>query len=404
MHVVELSYMYPSPRHPTSGVFIERQARELARLVGVDVVSPVPWAPRPLWSLSPRWRGYGRQPRESRCQGVRVHHPRYLQPVGQWSIPFAGVTMAVGARPLLARLVRSRGVDVIHAHNLLPEGLAGVLLGRWLDRPVVCTLHGTDVGRVPFHDRMARGAARLVARACDAFTSVAPALVERLRELGPVRGPALTVPYGVDIERFQPRDRGAARRRLGLAPEGPLVVYAGLLIARKGVDVLLEAVAHVAARRPDLRLVCVGGSAERDDRTRALAAQAGALGIGDRVAFVGPRPHDEMPLWLAAADVFALASRHEGFPNVVREAIACGTPCVATALPGLPETLGPECARLVAPDDAAAFAAALEDALAREWDRAAIRRRALEWGWERSARDTLDVLVAATQRRTAAVA
>jgi glycosyltransferase involved in cell wall biosynthesis len=148
----------------------------------------------------------------------------------------------------------------------------------------------------------------------------------------------------------------------------------------------------------------VGGSAERDDRTAALVSQARDLGIAERVAFVGPRPHDEMPLWLAAADVFALASRHEGFPNVVREAIACGTPCVATALPGLPETLGPECARLVAPDDPDAFAAALEDALGRRWDRAAIRQRALAWRWERSAQDTLEVLVAASRRRLAAVA
>jgi glycosyltransferase involved in cell wall biosynthesis len=140
--------------------------------------------------------------------------------------------------------------------------------------------------------------------------------------------------------------------------------------------VLLDAFARVARARDDVELALVGGSIERDDRRVALEHRAAVLGCAGRIRFVGSRPHAEMALWFSAADVFAFASRLEGFPNVVREAIACGTPCVATALPGMHEVVGPECGRVVPVDDPAAFAAALEDALARPWDRAAIRRRA----------------------------
>ena len=401
-HVLELSYMYPSPRHRNSGVFIERMVRDLARRVPVDVVSPVPWAPRALWGLSARWRGYGLQPRETRCHDVPVHHPRYVQPLGQWSVPLAGVSMAFGARALARRIVEERGSEVIHAHQLIPDGLAAVVLGRWLGLPVVCTLHGSDVTVAPFHDPLARAAARVVARRCRAVIGCNANLLETLGRIGRLGGPTHLIPYGVDAAQFQSIERRLARERLGLPVDEPFVLYVGLLIARKGVDVLLEAFARVAARVPRVKLVLVGGSVERDDLRPALEARAAALGCGERVRFVGRRPHGEMPLWFSAADVFGFASRLEGFPNVVREAIACGTPCVATALPGMTEVVGPESGIVVPVDDAAAFGAALEQALGRVWDRAAIRRRAAAWRWDRNAEDTLGVLNAAVGERRAA--
>jgi glycosyltransferase involved in cell wall biosynthesis len=394
MHVLVFSYMFPSPRHPTAGVFIERQVRELARRVPVDVVSPVPWAPRVLWPLSARWRSYGRQPPATRCHGVPVHHPRYLQPVGQWSIPLTGVTMALGAAAVAGAVASTRGADVINAHQLLPDGLAAVLLGRRLGRPVVCSLHGNDVTTVPFHDPAARAAARFVARRCRAITAVAGSLLESLARLG-AAAPATVVPNGVDTAAFRPLAREEARQRLGLATDGPLVLYAGLLVARKGIDVLLDGFARLAAGVPRARLIVVGGSVERDDRQRELVARARALGCGARVQFVGRRPHTEMPLWFSAADVFALASRLEGFPNVVREAIACGTPCVVTALPGMEEVVTPACGLVVPVEDPARLAGALAQALRRDWDRGALHRHALVWRWERNAEELLAVLARA---------
>jgi glycosyltransferase involved in cell wall biosynthesis len=396
MHVLELSFMYPSPRHPTSGVFIERQVRELARRVALDVVSPVPWAPRPLWPLSARWRAYGQQPRESRCHGIVVHHPRYLQPVGQWSIALAGVSMAAGAAAVVAQLAQTRGVDVLHAHQLLPDGLAAVLLGRRLGRPVVCTLHGSDVNAVPFHDRVARAAARFVVGRVRAITAVAPVLLGSLARLVPEGTSGSVIPNGVDLDQFRPHDRVAARDQLGLRRGDAFVLYAGALTAGKGVELLLEAFARLAARVAHARLLVVGGAAggvvERDDRGRVLAEAARRLGCADRVRFVGRRPHEEMPYWLSAADVVALASRSEGFPNVIREAIACGTPCVVSALPGMADVVGAECGAVVPQGDVEAFADALAATLERGFDRAALRRRAEGWQWERSAAAMLDVL------------
>ncbi len=388
MRVLVFSYMYPSTRHPIAGVWVEDQVRKLSERVSVDVVSPVPWAPRILWPLSHRWRAYGCQPSEERRHGIIVYHPRYLQPVGQWSMPFAGMAMALGAGATVRKLMSRGGLDVIHVHQLLPDGLAAVLLGRRLRKPVICTLHGSDVTTVPFHDRGARAAARYVARNAAGFVAVEGALLDCLRRVDPNHAPAYVVPNGIDLERFRPFDVLEARARLSIEPGVPVILYAGLLIERKGVDILLKAFARLLASFPAARLVLVGGSLERDDRRVELERLADSLGCRERVLFAGRRPYDELPLWYAAADVFALASRLEGFPTVVREAIACGTPVVATALPGMLEEIGPacgvECGTVVPLEDPEALSSGLARELQNRRNPEELRKRAELWHWDRN--------------------
>jgi glycosyltransferase involved in cell wall biosynthesis len=212
------------------------------------------------------------------------------------------------------------------------------------------------------------------------------------------------VPNGVDAELFRPFPRELARRQLGLPADAPLVLYVGSLVASKGLDVLLPAFALAARRTPHATLVLVGASPQRADLAGDVRAQAAALGVARQVRVVTRRSHEEMPAWLSAADVLALASRREGFPNVVREAIACGTPCVVTALPGMDDVVGPECGIVVPLDDAGAFGDALDEALWRPWDRALIRRRALAWRWDENAAALLDVLAGAAGARAREVA
>src|SRR5205814_8390902 len=181
------------------------------------------------------------------------------------------------------RIALARATDVAPAHPLLPDGPAGALLAGWLGLPVVCTLHGSDVTVTPFHDPLARAASRFVLRRCGAVIGSNGNLLEALARIGPVPSATTLVPYGVDGAQFTPIDRVAARARLALPVDERIVLYAGLLIARKGVDVLLEAFARVA--RPRAQLVLVGGSAERDDRRGLLERRAGELGCADRIRF-----------------------------------------------------------------------------------------------------------------------
>jgi glycosyltransferase involved in cell wall biosynthesis len=302
------------------------------------------------------------------------------------------------------RLAAAAGADVIHAHRLLPDGLAATLLGRRLGRPVACTLRGTDVHVAATGGRAVRAAARFVTRSCQAVTAVNAALLDTLGRVAELPPASTAIPNGVDADHFRPHERDPARRALGLSEEAPLVLYVGSLVPSKGLDVLLPAFAAAARRTPHATLALVGASPQRADLAAFVRARATALGVGAQVRVVPRRPHDDMPLWFSAADVVALASRREGFPNVVREAIACGTPCVVSALPGVREVVEPECGIVVPVDDVGAFGDALDEALWRPWDRTVIRRRALGWRWEHNAAALLEVLATAAGAQAREVA
>jgi glycosyltransferase involved in cell wall biosynthesis len=158
---------------------------------------------------------------------------------------------------------------------------------------------------------------------------------------------------------FCPGPKPAARARVGLPSDVPVILYVGNLVPVKGVDVLLRAAAQLAEGGRDFRLVLIGDGPLRP----ALERQVRESGLGERVRFAGSIAHGELPDWFRAADVFCLPSHSEGVPTVLLEASACGTPWVASAVGGIPEiaALGPS--RLVLPDSPADLAAALKSAL-----------------------------------------
>ena len=172
---------------------------------------------------------------------------------------------------------------------------------------------------------------------------------------------------GIDPDLFHPQDRTEARRALGLPKYGPLLVSVGTLSRRKGFHLVMEAMARLKKRWPSLRFALVGGDGAEGAMSAELKALATKLGIADRVIFAGPRKSAELAPWYRAADLFVLPTEHEGSPNVVLEALACGTPVVATPVGSIPELIDAETGLLVE-REVDAIAEGLATALNRSWD------------------------------------
>jgi glycosyltransferase involved in cell wall biosynthesis len=188
-------------------------------------------------------------------------------------------------------------------------------------------------------------------------------------------------------------DRAESRRRLGLPPEGRLLISVGHLIERKGHDLMLRALSSIRARGLDARAMIVGSGPLGAE----LKALARSLGLEPFVTWIGNVPHAELAHHYAAADALVLASSREGWANVLLEALACGTPVVATAVFGTPEVItGPELGLLVHERSAEAIGAALEQALARTFDRRRLRAHAEAHSWDATARGVFDVFRAAS--------
>ncbi len=138
------------------------------------------------------------------------------------------------------------------------------------------------------------------------------------------------IPCGVNLDLFQPMDRSAARKRLCIDPDADLVLYVGRFAPLKGLDQLLSAVARLKTRLPRLHLLMIGGDGPDAENTRNLMGRASRLNVQERVTFAGRIDQHDLPAYYCAADLLALPSHYESFGLVVLEALACGTPVVAT--------------------------------------------------------------------------
>lgn len=372
------STLYPSRIRPGHGIFVETRLRELLKSGQVEtkVVAPVPWFP----STNERWGDYARMaktPKRDTHNGIEVVYPRYFLPP-KIGMSVAPLVLALGAIPAVQKLIdEGFDFDLIDAHYYYPDGIAAAMLARWFKKPFVVTARGTDLNLIPQY-AVPRAWIKWAARQADASIGVCSALMDVLRDFA-IDGERLHVMRnGVDLNRFRPLPQAQMRQELGI-DGAPLLLSVGYLIERKGHHLAIEAVAKLQARYPGVRLVIVGEGGERAN----LEQLAKTLGVADKVRLVGAQPNADLLRWYSAADMMILASSREGWANVLLEAMACGTPVVATKIWGTPEVVASDVAgRLVDERTGAGFAAGIESLLERPSDRAEVRRYAEGYGWQ----------------------
>jgi len=371
-----LSTLFPSTARPNHGIFVETRLRELLKSGAVEtrVVAPVPWFP----FSGARFGEYGSfaaTPRHENRNGIEVHHPRYFLPP-KVGMNIAPAMIARAALPVIRRLVRAGfDFDLIDAHYYYPDGVAAAALARALGKPFIVTARGTDLNLIPEYSGPRR---RILATAAQAAASigVCRALMVRLAELGADPAKLHVLRNGVDLERFQPLPRAAARLRLGLPEDGRILLSVGHLIERKGHHVAIEALRSLPQ---DVMLVLAGAGEER----ARLEGLSRACGVESRVRFAGAVPQADLKWHYSAADALTLCSSREGWANVLLESMACGTPVIATDIWGTPEVVAtPVAGRLMRERSAAALAESFTALFADYPAREATRRYAEGFSWQ----------------------
>jgi glycosyltransferase involved in cell wall biosynthesis len=357
-----ISTLLPNPAEPMRGVFNFEQLRALAKLANVKAVAPTDAA----------------MPSEHRG-GVDVIHPRFFH-IPLLSRPLNGRLFARAIEPVVCR----EQFDVVFVAFAYPDAYGVMLLARKYHFPFVTSVLGSDIN-VLFKNAVRKWQIMRALRASATVFAVSDALRRRLAAEGV---DAVTLYDGVDREKFHAMDRREACRLLGVPHGRRRILYAGNLVPIKGPGVLAAAIRESECMK-DVDVVFVGSGPE-----------AGKIDASDRICLVGPRPHEEIPLWLNACDVLCLPSLNEGTPNIVLEALACGVPVVASRVGGVPEIVRQgENGILVEPRDARALAEALQQALETGWDRDKIQSSVQRFDWNENAARVVAALEDASQRR-----
>ena len=400
--ILLLSHLYPRPKAPSAGIFIENWMRALAREgLGIRVISPQVFVP-PLLGHLRRYQGYV-GPTRDRRHGLDMYRPKYLRPPGRWFRRLEPRFVLQAVRPIALRLHKTQPADVVLGVNLLPDGWAAVELGRMLHLPVVVNAIGSDVNIIP---RMGPHTHRLACEVCqqaDLLLCQSQAIRQSLLAMGADPQRTLRFWRGLDLEAF-----GSVPNREACRAQWPevslsqkLIVFVGQIVRSKGVFDLVEALAGLGPPfAAQCRLALVGELTELS----AVLRRARALGVADRLVVTGLLGHEQALRWIRAADILVLPSYAEGLPNVVLEAMALGTPVVASRAGGLAElaTMDQPFFDIEA-GDVAALTRSLQDALGdpRQSQAMAARARRLvqeHFDAQKNSRRLLDLMKSLSRR------
>ena len=354
LRVLTLARNYPNPVLPTLGIWTERLTQSILPYAEPRVIAPVPWAPPgvPIEAF----RRFRSVPSTRRAHDIDINHPRVLTGPGYLLHRFDAALWYPAIRRVADRLHRERAFDLIHAHFVYPDGVIAARLGRRFGIPVVVTEQAPWMpwlGNYPAVARQVRNALPAV----SLILPVSASLERNVRSALPDQDLRSRVVNNLVDERVFVAPAPTESR------DADRLLFVGVVRHVKGLDVLVRALALLAPNHPAMRLLVVGSAyyrayARDEAQVRALIRE---LGLDARVDFAGHASPDEVARYMRTSAMLVVPSRRETFSAVTAEALASGTPVVATRCGGPEEVLTNGLGKLVPVEDPQALAAGIAE-------------------------------------------
>jgi len=376
--LLTLTNSYPDEENTMyGGIFVKEQVAYLKDYFKkVHVISPQPL-------------GINRNLHDYKYDNVHVYFPKFLH------MPLSIFRQRLGDNFFKSALkvIRRENIkfDLIHAHFTWPSGYAGIKLKEKYGKPLIVTAHGFDVYDLPFRSSFWLKKIRKVLFHSDYVITVSRRNFKILVEKLSVPSNKISIiPNGFDPRLFKILPKEEARLELGLPLNRKIILNVGNLVPVKGQRYLIQAMRIVHEQKDDVKLYIVGDGPLKNELKKYIRE----LGMQEVVELVGARPHEEMPLWMNAADIFVLSSLSEGNPTVMFEALGVGLPFIGTKVGGIPEIITSEDYGLLCePANPEDLAEKILIALEKKWDREKIKKYAQQFTWDNIVKQALKAYI-----------
>lgn len=380
---------YPHTKDSMSASFVKGQVECLKDHFGkVYVISLTPFVPKFLSKFSfmnPRWKrdafAY-----DYKYDNVEVYFAKHF------TLPFEHFRKKRGdvAFKVVNKIIQKEKIDfdLIHAHFTYPSGYIGAKLKERGGKPLFITGHGHDVYDLPFKNAEWNKKIRSVLNIADHIITPSKRNYNKIMQLDIPAEKVSVIPNGYNPNLFNPILMIKAREKLNLSKDKKIILSVGNLESVKGHKYLIEAM-KVAVKREKNIICLVIGSGSQKNHLKNLIDR---LDLGNYIKLVGGKPHDEIPLWINACDLFVLPSLCEGNPTVMFECLGCGKPFVGTKVGGIPEVItNKQLGILTEPKDTNGLVNVIFKAFDTKWDRDYILNYAKQFTWDKIAEKTLMV-------------
>lgn len=376
-----ISNRYVHVKDSISSSFVKEQVDALSQYFEwVTVIALTPYVPKILSFFSfmnPRW-GRDAFAYDYKYDNVEVHFAKHF------TLPFDSARGKRGdtAFKVVNRIIRKERIefDVVHAHFTYPSGYVGAKLKEGYSKPLIITGHGYDVYNLPFKNVEWNKKLKNILNTADYIITPSKSNYDKLMQLDISDKKVQVIYNGYGPNSFKRISTNKAKEKLNLPKDKNVILSVGNLELVKGHKYLIEAMKVVIAREKKVTCLIVGSGSQKSNLERLIDR----LSLSDCITLAGEKPHNEIPLWMNACDVFVLPSLNEGNPTVMFEVLGCGKPFIGTNVGGIPEIITNEkLGIIVKPEVVNELAGAILTALDKDWDNDFILKYAEQYSWNK---------------------
>ena len=394
IRILAISYLFPNSLYPNYGIFVLNRLKAVQKYCEVKVINPIPWFP--FNSRLKRYRNYDQIPAKEVIAGVEVLHPRFFT-IPRYLKILDAASFFFTVFPLALKISKTFPFDLIDVHWPYPDLPTGNLLARVFRRKQLITLRGREAlfshGRWLYKKIIVP----LISRS-DVAISLSQEMVDICVTDRVLPEKFRVIRNGVNTITFRYLEKTACREKLGLPQGERIVLSVGSLIHGKGFDRIIKAFPEVLREHPDASLYIAGSEGPAGADKRALTELVLRYSLEGKINFVGELKNHDLVLWYNAADVFCLASRGEGSPNVLSEALTCGCPSIATDVGSVSEILNNDSLGTVVSNDDESILPGLMSVLSGKYDRKWISSLMKQYDWDWCARQVIQVYQEALEK------